>query len=193
MIDDDLNILSKLNELTETFQEITKLIREYVSYQADDEEFTEMATVGTSEELKLRVQVNPVREKIGNPYLKVFNAMYPKKNETKVARLHFIDSGMEYHSDSFLDWVITNADLKKIVQFFNSSHHDFSEYTNWQVACYLWNFEYGIIPESKDDYFAGKYDETNMNNSSYVRSNQEMPATWEYDPPKNKSKRRKLN
>jgi len=150
-------------------------------YLTEDEALTEMATVATDQKLQLRLQVNPDRSRIGVPYFKVFNSTALKTGETKVARLRFKDSGMEYHNDKYLDWVIDSKDLKIIIPFLKTKHDDFPKYTNWEMAKWLWNMEYGFIQpsrENRDSYFAGKYDEANAEHASYVSSEQEMPETW---------------
>lgn len=150
----------------------------------------EMATIGiTDNPMPMRVQVNPDRNRTGNPYFKVFNTEGLKSGETKVCRLHFFDSGMEYHQDKYLDWIPSNKDIKNIKKYLNAKHKDFDRYTNWQMTCWLWNYECafdGIC--DREVYFNGEYD--NFTNPSYVPSNTPIPETWEYDPPKGKNKRR---
>lgn len=155
----------------------------------------EMATIGTTHSpMNLKVQINPDPRRIGNPYFKVFSTELPKEGETKVARLHFFDTGMEYHRDIYLDWVLRKSEIKNIREFLQRPHYLKPEYTNWQMACWLWNMEYGFIfPQFIDDYMAGLYDDKFVNDRrypSYVPSTTPIPETWEYDPPKNKNKRK---
>ena len=165
------------------------LMEQRPDYIEQDEYLTEMATIGTDRKHNLRVQVNPDRNRSGNPYFKVFNTAIIKSGESKVARFHFKDSGMEYHKDKYLDWNITNNDIKFIKEFMTKPHKDFTEYSNWQMTCYLWNYEYGFDID-RIEYFNGEYDEIYLNDASYIPSTTEMPDEWLYDPPKKKSKRK---
>ena len=159
-------------------------------YSREVEPLGEMATVTTSDKPALRIQINPDRGRKGNPYFKAFNSPNFSKG-TKVARLHFLDSGMEYHQDEFFDWVLTNKEIKQIKELLMEAHHDFPQLTNWQMACWLWNMEYSLIdPRNRSDYFSGKFDEQFKDHPSYVPSTAEIPETWVYDPPKGKNKRR---
>ena len=152
---------------------------------------TEMATVAISEELSLRIEVHPDRNRRGNPYFKVLNTPAYRKGLSKVCRLHFMDSEMEYHTgDGMLDWKINNRDIKNIKDFMRSFNKREKKYTNWQMACYLWNLEYNFFTDDDPDkYFSGIWDADNKDHPSYVPSTQEMSETWIYDPPKSKNKR----
>jgi hypothetical protein len=130
-------------------------------------------------------------ERPGHPYFKVYNSTNIINFETKVARLHFKDSGMEYHSDKYLDWIITNKDVKLFKEILNDNNKREPFYTNWQILCYRWNTLNRIIPE-KFKYFNGEYDNKNSNNHLYVSSIQEIPKTWFYDINKAKGKRKGL-
>ena len=151
----------------------------------------EMATVNIDKNLNIRIQINPDPNRIGNPYFKVYDACSYQK-ETKVARLHFLDTGMEYHQDEFADWVPTNKEIKRIKGILLSEHSD-DGYTNWQMACWLWNLEYNYFefgPKDMKTYFGGKFDTQYKDHPSYVPSTTPIPDTWEYNPPKGKNKRR---
>ena len=113
------------------------------------EYMSEMATVAripaTNKRSALRIEVNPDRKRKGDPYFKVMDTMGYDKKKSRVCRLHFFDAGMEFHTgDGLLTWDITNRDIKEIIKALKMEHEDFPEYTNWQMACYLWNMEYGI-------------------------------------------------
>lgn len=158
----------------------------------DDETFSEMATVTSDKRLQLRIQVNPDRNRKGSPYFKVFDTASPKPGQSKVARLHFSDSGMEYHRDKYFDWEIDQADIDMIRELLLRQHHDIPSYTNWQMACYLWNLEYGWLDtEDRDDYFAGKFNDKFDGEPSYVRHDLSIPESWIYDPPKSQRGKRK--
>ena len=157
--------------------------------QPIDEPFFEMATIATDK--NLNINVNPESDRLSIEYFKVLNAK-SFRSATKVARLHFKDSGMEYHRDPSgkQPWALNSKEIKQIVRLLESKHVDYNGYTNWQVACYQWNLENGLINQGVQDYFAGKYDHIYDNDSrlkeAYVPSTQEMPKTWKYDPPKGK-------
>lgn len=146
------------------------------------EYMSEMATVAripaTNKRSALRIEVNPDRKRKGDPYFKVMDTMGYDKKKSRVCRLHFLDSGMEFHTgDGLLTWDITNRDIKEIIKALKMEHEDFPEYTNWQMACYLWNMEYGF-DINRQSYFNGEYDDKYKDHPSYVPSTQEIPDTW---------------
>ena len=147
----------------------------------DEEIFEEMATVATDIEHNIRIQVNPDRRRKGIPYFKVYdNSSYT--SATKVARLHFKNYGIEDHKDRYESWYPNNKEIKMIRNFMMNQHVDFPQYTNWQMACWLWNLEYDFFNNhNRDEYFAGKFDEEYKDHPSYVSSNQEMPESWHKD------------
>lgn len=146
-----------------------------------NEECAEVATIGGDEELGIRVQVNPDRSKEGVPYFKVFNDTKIKVGKTKVGRFHFTDDKMEYHNDKYLDWDITNDDIKNIQIFMNKKNKKQPAYTNWQITCYKWNEEYGFMLDKEEEYFNGELDEEFINCPSYVPSTTKMPDIWNTD------------
>ena len=159
-------------------------------YSREVEPLGEMATVTTSDKPALRIQINPDRGRKGNPYFKVFNSPNFSKG-TKVARLHFLDSGMEYHRDEFFDWILTSKEIRQIKELLMKPHSREKGYTNWQMAKWLWNMEYTfMMPDELDDYMEGKFDDQFKDHPSYVPSTAGIPETWVYDPPKGKNKRR---
>jgi len=162
-------------------------LNEYLSREV--EPLGEMASVGSTDvPIGLKVQVNPDPGRTGNPYFKVFNAKIPKSGQDKIARLHFLDDGMEYHKDTFKDWILTTSEIKAIKAFLNKTHSREKEYTNWQMAKWLWNLEYRFFSDDQiDDYMNGKLD--GIKHPSYVPSTTPIPDTWVYDPPKGKNKR----
>ena len=171
--------------LFEVFNE--EEFNEYLSREA--EPLGEMASVGSTDNpIGLKVQVNPDPNRSGNPYFKVYSSKIPKAGQDKVARLHFLDDGMEYHKDGFKDWILTTSEIKMIKSFLNKNHHREKEYTNWEMTKWLWNLEYGFFSDEQiDDYMNGKLD--NIQHPSYVPSTTPIPDSWVYDPPKNKNKR----
>ena len=167
------------------------ILNEYILGD-DDESFTEMATVVTSEKPKIKIAVNPDGKRKGNPYFKVYDDFSPKQHETQVIRPHFKDEEMEYHNDAYYDWDPKNNEWEEIRDLLQKQHEDFTHLTNWQMACFLWNAEYGFFGADKEyrkKYFNHEFDEEFRDNPSYVPSTQEMPEKWIYRPGKSKSKR----
>lgn len=172
-------------------QELFLLFDPEEYYSREVEPLGEMATIGSSEKPALSIQVNPDSGRIGNPYFKAYNAELTRPNETKVCRLHFFDSGMEYHQDKFKDWIPNGKDIKNIKEFLNSTHEREKNYTNWQMCKFLWNMEFKFFPQRDiDRYMNGELDEQFKYHPSYVPSTAPIPETWEYNPPKGKNKRR---
>lgn len=130
------------------------------SMMSEGNYYGEMATIAIGE--KLNINVNPETERLSIAYFKVLNAESFRK-ATKVARLHFKDSGMEYHKDGSgkQPWILNSQELKRLLKLLKSNHTDNDGYTNWQIACYQWNLENGLIKQG-------------------------MPETWIYDPSKGK-------
>ena len=150
----------------------------------------EMSTVGLQNKPPLIVEINPDRRRVGNPYFKVYN-MASYKKATHIARMHFLDTGMEYHRDAYKDWRLNSKDIKNIKEFLSNPHDDYPEYTNWQMACWLWNQEYGFIgPNNRRRFMNGKFDDQFKDHPSYVPSNTPIPETWIYDPNGAKKKRK---
>ena len=156
-----------------------------------DNYFGEMSAIGSSEKPQLSIWINPDPGRIGNPYFKVYNSETPKPNNTKVMRLHFFDSGMEYHNDKYLDWVPSNKHIKWVKEFLLEPHEDVESCTNWDMCKFLWNVEYHFFPRRmREEYLSGMLDDQFKDHPSYVPSTTEIPETWEYNPPKGKNKRR---
>jgi len=163
-------------------------------YSREVEPLGEMATVTTDRELSIRIQVNPDRFRMGVPYFKVYNTPAIIPHQTKVARLHFLDTDMEYHQDNFMDWILSGKEIKTIKKVLNKQYKD-TLYTIWQMTCYLWNYEYSVFYNDKaiyseEDYFNGVYDSDPdfYTHPSYVPSAIVIPETWHYNPPKGKNK-----
>ena len=157
----------------------------------DDYYLGEMATVCSSAKPAMSIHVNPDPNRIGNPYFKVYDSELPRKNDTRICRLHFLDSGMEYHKDSFKDWIISSKDIRNIKSFLSEKHELTQKYSNWQMAKFLWNLEYRFFPQRDiDKYMSGQFDDQFKDHPSYVPSTAEIPDTWEYNPPKGKNKRK---
>lgn len=159
----------------------------------DSECYIEMATTFRSQEMNIKITVNPDRRRLGNPYFKVFNSCdtRPGNRKTKVCRLHFFDSEMEYHiGDGYLDWKINNSDVKNILKILKSNHPDHESITVWQYTCFKWNEEFEFVFSNQlSQYINGDFDEKYKDNPSYIPSSIDIPSKWIYDPPKNKNKK----
>jgi len=177
-------IYEKLDNIDRNLKECKILLG--MNDNVDDEPFLEMATIAIDD--NLNINVNPEVDRLSIAYFKVFNAESFRK-VTKVARLHFKDSGMEYHNDRSgkQQWELNSKDIKRIVKLLKEQNDSHDGYTNWQIACYQWNLENGLIRSFKD-YFEGMYDHIYDNDSrlkeAYVPSTQEMPETWVCDKSK---------
>lgn len=146
-----------------------------------------MSKVGTSEKPPFIVGVYESGDHIGIPYLKIYNSQ-KYSTATKVTRLSLRDGSRIVHknTDGCIEWDdINNKTLKALDTFLQKRSRQFSEYTNWQVMIYLWNYETGFIkpsPENKyntdiDAFFDGYYDtEENMNNPNYMSSDSKQPT-----------------
>jgi len=152
------------------------------------EPFVEMATIATVENYKIKIAVNPDTKRKGSPYFKAYNSISPRKGSSKVARFHFLDEGMEYHSgDGYLNWKITQDiidDIREILQMKNDEN---PKYTNWNHACYHWNLEFNLIPVGIDKFMNGDHDK--IDHPSYVPSTTPIPKTWNYDHKRAKAKK----
>jgi hypothetical protein len=147
-------------------------------------EITSMATVGKSDGDKphFMVQVNPDPKRVGDPYLKYYDANNYRKAD-RVIRLGLKDLKAFDHSNErgIKQWNVSKDDLRVLDAFLNEKNKDFPAYTNWQVALYHWNNEYGFISNT-DEYstnieafIAGYYDtDENIAEPSYVPSTQEQ-------------------
>lgn len=133
-------------------------------------------------------------DRLNTAYFKVYdhNDYFLAK---RAARLHFKDSGMEYHRDPYekQQWILNSKDIKRIRDLLKDIndddyylYHDYNTYTNWKILCYQWNHENGLIPASASitDYYSGKYDNDGSQlNNAYVPSTQKIPEAWNYEPP----------
>lgn len=151
-----------------------------------------MATVGSVSENKktkqiaLHVEVTPDRGKTEDPYFRVLDTDRFRGGKSKAVRLHFKEARIIHHiGDGMLDWDVGNREIEIIQAFLREKNYDNCQYTNWQMACWLWNECYGFfLLKELDDYMAGKFDDKYKDHPSYVPSTQEMPKEWIYNPPK---------
>ena len=146
-----------------------------------EEPMYEMSTVAINKDKpNLLVMVNVDPNRIGNPYFKVFNSSSYQK-ATKVARLHFFDEGVELHRGKYEIWDLTKKDIKIIKEFLQRNHKGSLKYTNWQMACWLWNLEYNYFQFDIDDidrYMNGDFDKQFKDHPSYIPSDTPIPETW---------------
>lgn len=154
-------------------------------YIVASEEIYSMATIGINRDPKFSVAVNPDSNRVGEAYFKYYDdAHYSKANH--VARISFMDAKYIKHHRGKKQWKLTKRDIRNLVEFLNNRHKAFVNLTNWDVAKFFWNLEYGNFyadypvdnyETEMDAYFDGYYDnlKENKNNPSYVPSYQEMP------------------
>lgn len=151
----------------------------------DEEYFEEMATITRDAEEGVCIRVNEERTKLSIAYFKAYNHSKPSA-ATKVARFHFKDKGMEYRCNNPEGkniWDISSEDIRKVITVLKKRSEQFKGYTNWQSACYQWNYENDLIDEGITAYLSGKYDKRLKDNPAYVPSTQPMPKGWAYNPP----------
>lgn len=149
----------------------------------------EMATIAFTN--KLNISVSPVRHTLNIPYFSVYDS-YSVYMAKRVAKLHFKNFGIEYYKDSIgkQPWILNSEKIEKIRELLKKNNKTNPKYSNWQVLCFQWNYENGLVDGDINQYFAGNYDNQHFNDSrlesAYVPSTQEMPDTWIYDPSKGK-------
>ncbi len=142
-----------------------------------------MAKIGSSEKPSFCVWVNPDPGRVGDPYLKYYNAQNYTKAES-VIRLGLKETKFIYHNDGKQSWKVTKKELKQLDDFLSKKSRKFVGVTNWQVTIYHWNYEYGLIDEDFPDKYASMIDafvdgyfdtKENLSEPSYVPSNQKQP------------------
>lgn len=145
-----------------------------------------MSKVGTSERPSFLVGVYEDGSHIGEPYLKIYNSN-KYSSATHVTRLSLRDGHRIIHKnvDGRLEWDIDNKTLKALEVFLSKKSRQFSDYINWQVMIFLWNYEISLITPSPEElydsdidaFFKGYYDtEKNLTNSNYMKSDSEIPS-----------------
>lgn len=156
-----------------------------------DDYFSEMASIAYY--TGLNIAYNDETDRLGIAYFKVYD--HDKiRSSKRVARLHFKDSGMEYHNDPLgkQPWILNSKDKKNIINLLKQPNEEHDGLTNWQILCYRWNRDNKLLPMGTTikEYFAGKYDNQHFSDTrlenAYVPSTQKMPDTWIYDPSKGK-------
>jgi hypothetical protein len=178
----DLSFQDLMNEPIEEYEES--------SFSVDDY-FSEMASIAYYK--GLNIAYNDEADRLGIAYFKVYDHV-KIRSAKRVARLHFKDSGMEYHNDTIgkQPWILNSRDIKDIINLLKQPNDEHDGLTHWQVLCYRWNRDNKLLPMGAtiNKYFDGEYDNQHFNDTrlenAYVLSTQEMPDTWIYDPPKGK-------
>lgn len=185
-------VIYQLNQLRKSVASICEILEEL---PIPDDEYDESVIVGASEKYKLRVWVDPTDKYRGNPYLKVADATVPKKGESGVARLHFLDDEIEYHRrdrNGFKIWSLSRADIDDIRSYLQEKNQYFTQYTNWQIAIWSWDsvyFSEYISYNKLHEFMRGEFnnDKSICNHPSYVPSTATIP-NWSYDSKKVKEK-----
>ena len=186
----------KTNAKTESTESGDIMNENILDMEIDDYEYLgEMATITRDIDRKgnILIAVNPERDRLSIPYFKVYDSD-DILTAKRVIRLHFKDSGMEYHKDKYKEWVLNADDKKHIIRVLKKTSKRFKAYTNWQYMCFQWNYENNLIDDDITAYFNGDYDKKYENHpnsalkEAYVPSTQKMPDTWIYDSSKGKRK-----
>lgn len=185
----DDGIIKIYDESELDFQNVLdEQIGEYVEpMMSEDDYLSEMSTVAFDN--GINININQEIDRLSIAYFKVYD--HANVNAAKrVVRLHFKDSGIEYHRDPLgkQPWKLSSRDIKKIANLLKQPNHEHDNmYTNWQVLCYRWNRDNQLIPSNATtkEYLSGKYDNQKFNDTrlenAYVPSTQEMPETWKYE------------
>lgn len=146
-----------------------------------------MATVGRHEKPNFLIAVNPDANRAGICYFKYYDSNEYSSAE-HVTRLNFRKPEKVKHQnhDGKTEWQLNAKDRKDLCNYLDelSDEIRYVAVTNWQVALYHWNHEYGLINESYPDeyksrieaFISGFYDtDENVHNPSYVASTLERP------------------
>ena len=143
-----------------------------------------MAKIGSSIKPAFCVWVNPDSGRVGDPYLKYYNAQNYTEAES-VIRLGLKEAKLIYHNDDKKRWKVTKEQLKQLDTFLSSKSAEYRRYTNWQTTIYHWNYEYGFLDSEYPDrydtiidaYMDGYFDTNdNLSNPSYIPSYQKQPS-----------------
>lgn len=120
--------------------------------------------------------INPDRNRVGEPYFKVYDAGNWRK-ATKVARLSFFDPRLIIHTGGNIPpWRrLTNRDIRDIEDFLDSPSRTIPGATTWDELKYRWNVEYGFNIGYPARYFDGDYDAKYEDDPSYVPSYLDPP------------------
>ena len=146
-----------------------------------------MTTVGRNRDLDFSVAVNPSTTRIGECYLKYYNAESYRK-ATAVARLNLRKPEKVYHRniDNLEEWELNAHDRRNLCRFLDSYSTSFkaTKVTYWQLVLYNWDNEWGFLEDDYPDVFSthveafisGFYDiEENLQNPSYMSSTSQRP------------------
>ena len=153
-----------------------------VKWIRDTEAIFGMARVGSVDtKPSLTVAVNPDTNRIGDPYLKCYNASRYDTADC-VTRLSFYAPKKVFHRnrDGKKEWILNSDDKDAICEFLDSPSKDYSndKITYWLVSLYSWNNECSLLngefPEQYstkiEAFIDGFYDKENRDNPNYVPS-----------------------
>lgn len=147
-----------------------------------------MSTVGKSCKKGKKtycVTVNPDGNRQGIIYFKYCNGENYKSSDS-VIRIRLDACEYVIHRDNKKIWHLNNDDKKRLNDFMSDDSKVFRGYTNYQVACYYWNYEvdlfseYADYPDEYDSlfkaYISGWFDDkTCSEHPSYISSTCEKP------------------
>lgn len=146
-----------------------------------------ISTVGSDHDNGFCVVVNPDGNRRGTVYFKYCNSASYLKS-TKVIRIMLDKCEYVFHKNEKgkSTWKLNSKDKKNLVLFLNSASKSFKNATNYNLACYFWNREMGLLdlvqyPENiyyseLDAYLCGWFDDKPCaEHPSYVFSTCKMP------------------
>ena len=147
-----------------------KLLQEFV-------ELDEMSRVANMFELGACIWVDPSPNRNGH-YFKLYDNLSPSRAD-RIARINYTEPRYEEHNTPGKEpWVLTSDEIKSLIEFLNDTAEEpYNNYTNWQVAVYLWNYEYFSqkgIPIKLSKFFAGDYDKI-IQDKNFMASTIEIP------------------
>lgn len=149
-----------------------------------EEYLDEMAKIKTAgnfrNDFSILLVANPDKNRIGNPYFKVYNNIDYSK-ATKVARLSFIRPELiTGHSErnGKKEWILKDISItnrEEIVRYLKSPSGRNPNVSVWTDIRYEWNNIKNYVSDIKA-YTEGKYDTPeNLNNEDYVPYNLQIP------------------
>ena len=139
-----------------------------------EEYLDEMASVCKSQEYGIMVAVTPDSNRVGVSYFKFLDAPSYGKAKREI-RILFNSPDYVYHKDGKKLWKLNSSDKKTLIKILDAESDDFSGYTNWEIAKYMWNREYLEVSLNIEKYFNGEYDDEYKDIQSYVPHDLKRP------------------
>lgn len=176
--------LEKLNIMDEY---VDNKLKDLSIFEEHDDYLTEMATIIFTN--KYNIAFNNETDRAGIAYFKVYDSG-KISTAKRVARLHFKDSGMEYHKHDRLKkeiWKLTLNEAKEIIEILKMPHKEHDSLSNWVILCYRWNSDNGLIPYNATlkEYLNGKFDHQKFLDERFekmfIPSDTPIPDPWIYN------------